>query len=128
MYGVQTERDYRELTERHIVPLADRVHAATLKAWDGGDGEKAVQVLAEGAMAEPDNPTPSLLLPTLLIQDGRTEDAFSVLTALEQLSELHGRDSRYCGSLPRCALLVILDLLGQRDERTRRYRQILYDH
>lgn len=31
-------------------------------------------------------------------------------------------------SLPRRALLGILDLLGPRDERTRRYRQILFDH
>jgi putative thioredoxin len=191
IYGMQTEQDYRELIERHIVPLADRVQAAALTAWDGGDREKAVQVLAEGAMAEPDNPALPLLLAKLLIQDERTEDAYSVLTALpqavrgearierlsihlelimaardaasegdlqeklsgapdcsevrfalaavhlmaddytaalEQLSELHGRDPDYRGSLPRRALLVVLDLLGPQDERTRRYRQILFDH
>jgi putative thioredoxin len=189
--GMQTESDYRELIERHILALADKVQTAALKAWQGGDREKAVQVLAEGAMAEPDNPALPLLLAKLLIRDGRAEDAYSVLAslpegvggdprierlrthlelileareaepaselqaavarapdrsetrftlasvylvaddysaALEQLSELHRRDPEYRGALPRRALLVVMDLLGPDDERTRRYRRILFEH
>lgn len=191
VYGMQTESDYRVLIERHIVPLADKVQAAALKAWQGGDREKAVQVLAEGAMAEPENPALPLLLAKLLIQDERAQDALSVLVslpegvrndprierlrthlelilvardgdsaseleaalaaapersdmrfklaavhlvaddftaALEQLSELHRRDPDYRCALPRRALLVLLDMLGPDDERSRRYRQTLFNH
>ncbi len=84
VHGMQTESDYRELIERHVVPLADNVQAAALKAWQGGDREKAVQVLAEGAMAEPDNAALPLLLAKLLIRDDRAEDACSVLNSLPQ--------------------------------------------
>lgn len=80
--GMQTESDYRELIERHILPLADKVQAAALNAWQRGDRDKAVQVLAEGAMAEPENPALPLLLAKLLIQAERAGDAFSVLDAL----------------------------------------------
>jgi len=82
VHGMQTESDYRELIERHILPLADKVQTAALEAWSGGDREKAVQVLAEGAMAEPENPALPRLLAKLLIQDGRARDAYSVLSAL----------------------------------------------
>jgi len=190
IYGMQTESDYRELIERHIVPLADKLQAVALKKWHGGEREKAVQLLAEGAMAEPENPALPLLLAKLLVQDERTEDAYSVLSslppgvrgeagierlrtrlefvmaarnaepevslqadlsdapdrsdtrfalasvhlmaddygaALEELSELHRRDPAYRDGLPRRALLVVCDLLGPEDERTRRYRQLLFD-
>jgi putative thioredoxin len=191
LHGMQTEADYRELIERHLLPLADKVQAAALKAWRSGDREKAIQVLAEGAMAEPENPALPLLLAKLLMQDQRAEDAFTVLgalpealredpriaqlrthlelilagrdaapeaelaaelvripdrsdtrfalaarylmtddfgAALEQLSELHGRDPEFRGALPRRALLVLLDLLGPDDERTGRYRRLLFGH
>lgn len=191
IHGMQPESDYRELIERHIVPLADKVQAVALKAWQGGDREKAVQVLAEGAVAEPANPALPLLLAKLLIQGDRAEDAHSLLVALpeavrgdprierlhthlelilsarggesaeelqaalvaapgnsgtrftlaavhlmaddysaalEQLSELHRREPDFRGALPRRALMVILDLLGPDDGRTKGYRQMLFDH
>jgi putative thioredoxin len=82
LHGMRTESEYRELIERHILPLADKVQAAALKAWRRGDREKAVRVLAEGAMAEPENPVLSLLLAKLLVQDERADDAYSVLSSL----------------------------------------------
>jgi putative thioredoxin len=55
VHGMQTEADYRALIERHLMPLADRAQAAALAAWEAGDQDKAIQVLAEAAMTEPDN-------------------------------------------------------------------------
>ncbi|MEA3275861.1 MAG: tetratricopeptide repeat protein [Pseudomonadota bacterium] len=89
IHGMQTEADYRELIERHIVPLADKAQAAALKAWQCGDRDKAVQVLAEAAMAEPDNPSLPLLLAKLLMQADRHEDAYAVLNALPQTLREH---------------------------------------
>jgi putative thioredoxin len=82
VHGMQTEADYRELIERHLIPLADKIQAAALKAWQAGEEEKAIQVLAEGAMAAPDNPAIPLLLAKLLVQAKRHADAHAVLTAL----------------------------------------------
>jgi putative thioredoxin len=82
IHGMQTEADYRSLIDRHLMPLADRAQAAALAAWEAGDEEKGIQVLAEAAMAEPDNPALPLLLAKLLIRQGRHPDAHAVLAAL----------------------------------------------
>lgn len=82
VHGMQTEADYRALIERHCLALADRVQAAALTCWGRGEREKAVQILAEGAMAEPTRPELPLLMAKLLTQAGRIEDAFAVLDAL----------------------------------------------
>lgn len=82
IHGMQTETDYRALIERHCLALADRVQAVALELWTRGDQEKAIQVLAEGAMAEPERPELPLLMAKLLTQAGRPADAFAVLDAL----------------------------------------------
>jgi putative thioredoxin len=82
LHGMQTETDYRALIERHLAPLADKVQAAALTAWEHGEHEKAIQVLAEGAMAAPDDPALPLLLAKLLVREGRHEAAYSVLSAV----------------------------------------------
>jgi putative thioredoxin len=82
VHGMQTEADYRTLVERHLMPLADRAQAAALAAWEAGDRDKAIQVLAEAAMAEPDTPAIPLLLAKLLVREARHADAHAVLGAL----------------------------------------------
>ncbi len=82
VHGMQTEADYRALIERHLSPLADRAQAAALAAWEAGDQDKAIQVLAEAAMAEPDNAAVPVLLTKLLMRQGRHADALAVLAAL----------------------------------------------
>jgi thioredoxin-like negative regulator of GroEL len=82
IHGMQSEADYRALIDRHLTPLADRAQAAALAAWEAGDEDKGIQVLAEAAMAEPDKPALPLLLAKLLIRQGRHADAHAVLVAL----------------------------------------------
>jgi len=84
IHGMRTEGDYRELIERHIVPFADKIQAAALTAWRRGDHDKAIQVLAEGAMEQPDNLALPLLLAKLLVSQERHEDAHSVLSTLPE--------------------------------------------
>jgi putative thioredoxin len=81
-HGMQTEADYRALIDRNLRPLANRAQAAALAAWEAGEEDKAIQVLAEAAMAEPDNPAIPLLLAKLLIRQGRHGEARDVLAAL----------------------------------------------
>jgi len=82
VHGMQTEADYRALIDRHCLALADRVQATALELWDRGEQDRAVQVLAEGAIAEPERPELPLLMAKLLTQAGRPGDAFAVLDAL----------------------------------------------
>jgi len=82
IHGMQTEADYRALIDRHLTPLADRAQAAALAAWEAGDEDKGIQVLAEAAMAEPGNAAIPVLLAKLLIRQGRHPDAHAVLAAL----------------------------------------------
>ncbi|MGB5831992.1 MAG: hypothetical protein WBG92_08375 [Thiohalocapsa sp.] len=51
VHGMPTENGYRALIDCYIVTLADKIRAAALKAWQSDDQGKALQVLAEGAMA-----------------------------------------------------------------------------
>jgi putative thioredoxin len=89
IHGMQTEADYRELIERHIVPLADKAQAAALRAWQAGDQDRAVRVLAEAAMAEPDDPALPLLLGKLLVQADRYEDVHAVLRSVPPAVAVH---------------------------------------
>ena len=82
VHGMQTEADYRALIDRHLRPLADRAQAAALAAWEAGEEGKAIQVLAEAAVAEPDNPAIPLMLAKLLMRQGRHGEARDVLAAL----------------------------------------------
>lgn len=91
LHGMQTEADYRALIDRHLVPLADKVQAAALNAWERGERQKAIQVLAEGVMAAPEDPALPLLLAKLLVRDGRHEDAYAVLSALPPALKGHAQ-------------------------------------
>jgi putative thioredoxin len=91
LHGMQTEADYRALIERHLAPLADKVQAAALTAWERGEHERAIQVLVEGAMAAPDDPALPLLLAKLLVREERHEDAYSVLSAVPAALKAHAR-------------------------------------
>lgn len=92
LHGVQPRADYREAVERHLGALADRVQQAALRAWGQGDAEQAIRILAEGAMAEPQNLELPLLLSKLLMQLERMDDAHAVLAALPP--EAHEQEPR----------------------------------
>lgn len=80
--GMQPEADYRTIIERHLLPLGDKVRLSAAKAWNAGDQDKAIQVLAEGAIADPENLSISAMLSKLLIRLARYEDARKVLVSL----------------------------------------------
>ncbi len=82
IHGMQIEADYRNLIERYAATTADRLQAAALTAWEAGEREKSIQILAQGALAEPGNVELPLLMAKLLTRDGRGDDAYRVLEAL----------------------------------------------
>jgi putative thioredoxin len=81
LYGVQPEADYRRIIERHL-GSTDPVRRQALVAWQAGESDKALQLLAEAAMANPAEPSIPERLAKLLSQAGRHADALDVLRAL----------------------------------------------
>jgi putative thioredoxin len=84
LHGVQPERDYQAAVDRYLVALGDKVRLAAGKAWSDGDHDLAIQILAEGAMAEPENLEIPAMLGKLLMRLNRFEEARSVLAALPE--------------------------------------------
>jgi putative thioredoxin len=79
--GVQPEADYRRIVERHL-GSSDPVQQAALSAWNAGQQDQALQILAEGAVAAPHNPALPLTMAKLLMQAGRQRDAHEILQAV----------------------------------------------
>lgn len=80
--GMQPEADYRKIVERHLGAAGSAVQRAALVAWRSGARDKAIGILAEGAMADPADAGLPLLMAKLLVQSGRHGDAREVLAAL----------------------------------------------
>ena len=74
-HGMQPEADYRTIVDRHLVPLGDKVRLAAARAWDHGQYDKAIQVLAEGAVADPENLDIPSMLAKLLMRVHRYDEA-----------------------------------------------------
>lgn len=81
LHGVQPQGDYRRVIEKHL-GSTDPVRQQALAAWQAGAQDRAVQLLAEAAMADPADPSLPELLAKLLTQGGRHADALEVLRAL----------------------------------------------
>ncbi|MCB1786738.1 MAG: tetratricopeptide repeat protein [Gammaproteobacteria bacterium] len=82
VHGMQPEAEYRTIVERYLVPLGDKVRLAAAKAWNAGEHDRAIQVLAEGAMAEPDNLDLPAMLAKLLMRLNRFDEAREVLQSM----------------------------------------------
>jgi len=95
IHGMQTEADYRVIIDRHLPVPADQVQATALELWAAGEQDRAIQVLADAAVAEPKRVELPLLIAKLLARSGRHEDAFELLDALPQAL----RDDRRLRSL-----------------------------
>lgn len=104
LHGVQPRGDYREAIERHMGLVADQVQQSAMRAWGEGDVDRAIRILAEAAMAAPQNLELPLLLSKLLMQDERVEDAHAVLAALP--SEAHQQEPRIARLLAHLDFMV----------------------
>lgn len=130
VFGLQPEAHYRALIDRHLPVVADGVTATALRAWNQGDGEGAVRILAAESAPTADALTRRLeedpqdrealfQLAARLLVAGDLEGALAQLGALvEQAPDCGG------GAAAR-ALAALLKLLDPDDERIRRYRRSL---
>ncbi|MBL3590290.1 MAG: tetratricopeptide repeat protein [gamma proteobacterium endosymbiont of Lamellibrachia anaximandri] len=101
-HGMQPEADYPRIIDEHATKPVDQVSAGAIAAWQAGDPDKALQLLAEAAVSQPDNLSYPALMAKILMRQDRIDDAHQLLSALPEVFQ---NESQISG------LLVHLDFL-----------------
>jgi putative thioredoxin len=82
IHGADPDSSFREVLDRFIAGDANRAHALGVAAWQSGKVEQARMLLANAAMAEPDNLAIPRDLAKLLWSEGDSEQALKLLDSL----------------------------------------------
>ncbi|MEJ2466045.1 MAG: tetratricopeptide repeat protein [Candidatus Thiodiazotropha sp.] len=81
-HGVQPEADYPRIVERYVQRQLDPTCRQAIATWQAGEPDKALQLLAEGAVNQPDNLALPALMGKILMRQERYRDAHALLMAL----------------------------------------------
>jgi putative thioredoxin len=82
IHGADPDSSFREVLNRFIAGDANRAHALGVAAWQAGNVQQARMLLANAAMAEPDNLAIPRDLAKLLWSEGDSEQALKLLDSL----------------------------------------------
>jgi putative thioredoxin len=82
IHGADPDSSFREVLDRFIAGDANRAHALGVAAWQSGNVQQARMLLANAAMAEPDNLAIPRDLAKLLWAEGDGEQALKLLDSL----------------------------------------------
>ena len=82
IHGADPDSSFREILDRFIAGDANRAHALGVAAWQSGQSDQARMLLANAAMAEPDNLAIPRDLAKLLWSQGEGEQALKLLDSL----------------------------------------------
>jgi putative thioredoxin len=82
IHGADPDSSFREVLDRFIAGDAHRAHALGVAAWQSGNTQQARMLLANAAMAEPDNLAIPRDLAKLLWAEGDGEQALKLLDSL----------------------------------------------
>ena len=82
IHGADPDGSFREVLDRFIAGDANRAHALGVAAWQAGNVQQARMLLANAAMAEPDNLAIPRDLAKLLWAEGDGEQALKLLDSL----------------------------------------------
>lgn len=82
IHGADPDSSFREVLDRFIAGDANRAHALGVAAWQSGNVQQARMLLANAAMAEPDNLAIPRDLAKLLWAEGEGEQALKLLDSL----------------------------------------------
>lgn len=83
-HGVQPEADYPRIIEAYVAKKLDTVSEQAVSAWQSGEVERALRILAEAAVEVPENLAYPALMAKILLREGREEDAHALLSALPE--------------------------------------------
>lgn len=82
IHGADPDSSFREALNRFIAGDANRAHALGVAAWQSGNVQQARMLLANAAMAEPENLAIPRDLAKLLWAEGEGEQALKLLNSL----------------------------------------------
>ena len=82
IHGADPDSSFREALDRFIAGDANRAHALGVAAWQSGNVQQARMLLANAALAEPDNLAIPRDLAKLLWAEGDGEQALKLLDSL----------------------------------------------
>ena len=82
IHGADPDSSFREILDRFIAGDANRAHALGVAAWHSGKREQARMLLANAALAEPDNLAIPRDLAKLLWAEGEGAQALKLLDSL----------------------------------------------
>jgi putative thioredoxin len=82
IHGADPDSSFREVLDRFIAGDANRAHALGVAAWQSGNIQQARMLLANAAMAEPDNLAIPRDLAKLLWAEGEGAQALKLLDSL----------------------------------------------
>jgi putative thioredoxin len=82
IHGADPDSSFRQVLDRFIAGDANRAHALGVAAWQSGNIEQARMLLANAAMAEPDNLAIPRDLAKLLWSEGDGDQALKLLDSL----------------------------------------------
>jgi putative thioredoxin len=86
-HGVQPEADYPRIIESYVAKQPDQSSREAIAAWQAGDPEKALQLLAEAVVADPENLALPALMAKILMRQQRFRDAHALLSALPEQAQ-----------------------------------------
>lgn len=81
-HGVQPEADYPRIVERYVQRQLDPTCRQAIATWQAGEPDKALQLLAQGAVNQPDNLALPALMGKILMRQERYREAHVLLMAL----------------------------------------------
>ena len=82
IHGAESDAEFRKVIGRFVAHPADRAHAIGVHVFQRGETEKAYEMLAQAAMADPDNLKIPLDLAKMLMLNGEFTRAENLLKAL----------------------------------------------
>ncbi|MGD8590056.1 MAG: tetratricopeptide repeat protein [Chromatiales bacterium] len=93
-HGVQPEADYSRIIDQFVPKNLDLVSRQAVAAWQSGQAERALQILAEAAIEQPENLDYPALMGKILLREDRLEDACKLLDALPDEAKYDAEISR----------------------------------
>ncbi|MEW8243103.1 MAG: tetratricopeptide repeat protein [Candidatus Thiodiazotropha sp.] len=83
-HGVQPEADYPRIIEQYVQRALDPTSREVIAAWQAGDPDRALQLLADAILADPENLELPALMGKILMRQQRYHDAHALLSALPE--------------------------------------------
>ncbi|MCU7803200.1 MAG: tetratricopeptide repeat protein [Candidatus Thiodiazotropha sp. (ex Lucinoma borealis)] len=86
-HGVQPESDYPRIIDEYVQKQLDSSSREAIAAWQSGDPERALKILAEAVVNDPQNLSLPALMTKILMRQVRFREAYDLLSALPEQAQ-----------------------------------------